>query len=42
VGERETTFSESQSYRLEGNRYLPLTSEPIPMPQPTVTLMPTR
>jgi serine/threonine protein phosphatase PrpC len=42
VGERAATFFGSQSYRLEGNRYLPLTSEPIPMPQPTVTLMPTR
>jgi serine/threonine protein phosphatase PrpC len=42
AGERATTFSASQSYRLEGNRYLPQTSEPIPMPQPTVTLMPTR
>ena len=42
VGKRSTVFYEDQAYHLEGDRYVPLTLEPIPMPQPTVTLMPTR
>jgi serine/threonine protein phosphatase PrpC len=41
VGKRSTAFYEEQVYHLIGSRYVPLTLETIPMPEPTVTLMPT-
>ncbi len=42
VGKRSTIFSRVQIYRLQGDKYVPLAQESIPLPEPTVTLMPTR
>jgi hypothetical protein len=40
VGERSAILTEGEIYRLEGIRYVPMTSKPIQMPQPTATLIP--
>jgi serine/threonine protein phosphatase PrpC len=39
VGERSAILTASEAYRLEGISYVPMTSKPVPIPQPTVTLM---